>query len=244
MRCFGTLLLEGDSIVQYAVENTKLEEINRKLGELIELRKDIIAKKEIVPVGSVAPQEQFAVRDNIVFHGFSVKEPELGKDSIAKVTTKTIYSAPTTMAYCLKAGAGTNIGDNIDKVFFRELASNDSYLLFRNLIKNAPSREALFSLLEGMDFDVTVLEEFLRTYHPDLYHLRSILPYMRLESRNRFDVSGVKRDIELLKSLGKVNGARELEDVIRSAEENTELQKRLSLEFKGNYYDYNDELPF
>ncbi len=67
---------------------------------------------------------------------------------------------------------------------------------------------------------------------------------MSLVSKYKFDVSSVRSNIELLKTLGKVNGAKELEDVIKSAEENTELQKRLSLEFKGNYYDYNDELPF
>ncbi len=148
------------------------------------------------------------------------------------------------MAYCLKAGASTNIGDNIDEVFFKEIASNGSYLQFRNLIRNAPSREVLFSLLEGMEFDVTVLEEFLRTYYSDLFHLRSILPYVSLVSRYKFEISSVRSNIELLKTLGKVNGAKELEDVIKSAEKNTELQKRLSLEFKGNYYDYNDELPF
>ncbi len=238
-------LIEDNSLKRCDVEATNQDKVNDKLQELVRLRREIVAKKEVVSVSQQVPQEQFLVRDNIVFHGFTRREPELGQNNVAHITTKTIYSAPTTMAYCLRAGASTSIGDNVDKTFFKDLSTNENHMLFRNLMKSVPNRETLYTLLNHFEYDVDMLEKFLKAYHPDLYHFRKILPYLELVVVNSLPVDRIKEDMEWFKA--NQIALLELEKTLNDAEENAEIQKKLKLEFKGQYVDddnYDDELPF
>lgn len=228
--------VEEDVIYKYSVRSIDSYALESELRSILKEKQEIVAKRELV---SSETAEQFATKGNIVFHGFNEKSAD--SRQIFKVTTKTIYNAPTTMAFCVNSGIDTKIGDAVDAEMFKELKNNSNYMLLSNLLKSVQNREVLYRILTYFKEDPTLLEEFLRTYHPDLYHFRKIVSFLKLVQEGWIQLSKVNDSIQTALKLGDVNSSDSLKSIVDAAQDNSQIQKRLSLEFAS---DDDNDLPF
>lgn len=234
------LVLENNFIKNYSVVADNRRRVEDVVGDIIRERKTTVAKKEYRTLDASELQRKLAVKGNTVFHGFSVVDKTERHQTIGTWTvTKTIYSAPVTLAFALKATPCDNLGDYLDKPLFKSLNFLEDEMLLSGLLSNAKSRETLYKLLDYFDRDTEMLEEFLKVYHPDLWHFRKLLKYISFMERSCTEISDVKRELDWALEFGQFTRAKIIEKNLNSAKENAEIVKRLKFEMR-----ISDELPF
>ncbi|HBA38015.1 MAG TPA: hypothetical protein DCY94_04780 [Firmicutes bacterium] len=233
------LLLEKDSVKGYSLGTYYPADVKRIVESVVSERKTIVVKKERRNLENSDFQEKFAVKGNAVYHGYSVIEREDRYGTLGTwITNKTVYDAPGTLMFALKAVPGIDVGDTLDKKFFESLNVEEDALLFSSVLGNVKCRETLYALIEYFGGDTKMLEDFLRVYHPDLWHFRKLLKYIIFIEKSSIEVSDLERELDWAQRFNQHEQRKILENKLNAARENAEVAKRLNLVLK------DDELPF
>lgn len=207
--------------------------------DVFRLSREIYAKRIVTTPKCIRTEltpedltEKFAVKGNIVYHGFSEIEYRRGPEIVGiKRTMKTVYQAPVTFTWTAEI-LGLPVPGNSDYMFLQESLKSDHYKLLASLLENVESRETLYKILEYFDGNEEILREFLRVYHPDLFFFRRLLDVIFLDEVSSEPLKEVQDRLDWARQFGFCDEVREYDTKLQEGKNNTEIAKRLNLQFK------------